>query len=406
MRKIKMALFFVAAVFQLQMIFAQSGKLKPLVFSLDADVLLTNKYKIGAKDATLAPAYKVLLKDADKALAFGPVSVMEKTNLPPSGDKHDYMSLAPYFWPDPSKANGLPYMRKDGQTNPEVKDYKDKEYFPRLCDEVNTLSLAWYFSDDKRYAEHAAKLLKVWFLDTATRMNPNLKYAQAIKGQNEGRGAGLIDTRHLIKVIDAIGILNTSGKLSQADIDGLKKWFSDFLQWMQTSKNGMDEMNAGNNHGVWYDAQRLSFALFIGDKKLSEKIVLNVQSRLDKQMNDEGMFPAEMVRTISLHYTVFVLEPLFIIAQMAKPTGIDLWNYTSPSGKSLKKGFDALLPYLQQEKKWEGPQIKEFDFEEAVPLLATASSQFKCTACIPAIKKITADKATRLRIRLLTNIAL
>jgi hypothetical protein len=181
---------------------------KPLVFALNSQALEKNKNRIKANDPAVMASYKLLLKDAAKALEFGPVSVMEKKNLPPSGDKHDYMSLAPYHWPDPSKPGGLPYLRKDGQTNPEVKEYKDKEYMPQLCSNVQTLALAWYYSGDKMYADHAAKLLRVWFLDTATRMNPNLNFAQAIKGENTGRGAGLIDSRHFIKLIDAIAMVH------------------------------------------------------------------------------------------------------------------------------------------------------------------------------------------------------
>src|SRR5215813_5778432 len=126
---------------------------KPAVFALNIDLLEKNRDRINAKDALILPAYKQLLKDADKALQFGPVSVMEKKNEPPSGNKHDYMSLAPYFWPDPSKPNGLPYMRKDGETNPEVQEYKDKEYQPKLCESVYVLALAYYFSGETMYAE-------------------------------------------------------------------------------------------------------------------------------------------------------------------------------------------------------------------------------------------------------------
>ena len=138
---------------------------KPLVIALNIETLSNNKKKIAAKDPLILPAFKQLLKEADKALQFGPVSVMEKKHTPPSGDKHDYMSLAPYYWPDPTKPDGLPYIRKDGQTNPEVKEYKDKEYQPQLCTDVQTLALAYYFSGEKVYAQHAAKLLRVWFLD-------------------------------------------------------------------------------------------------------------------------------------------------------------------------------------------------------------------------------------------------
>ncbi len=377
---------------------------QPAVFSIDAAALEKNRSRIKANDALIIPAYKQLIKDADKALEFGPVSVMEKKNNPPSGDKHDYMSLAPYYWPDPKKTDGLPYIRKDGETNPEVKEYKDKEYMPKLCEMVNTLALAYYFSGENKYAAHAAKLLRVWFLDKETKMNPNLNYAQAMKGTNTGRGAGLIDSRHFIKVPDAIGLLNGSKNWTKTDQDGMKQWFADFLNWMQTSKNGMDEMDAKNNHGDWYDAQRLSFALFTGNTELANKIVLNAQERLELQMDEKAMFPKEMERTTSLHYTVFALEAFFKIADMAAKTGIDLWAYVSPAGKSLQKAFDALYPYLSKEKEWKGQQIKAFDFEEGIPLMLAGAKKFGCKTCITSIKNIAADNAAGLRIKLLTDI--
>ncbi len=374
---------------------------KPVVYTLNFSVLEKNKKAINSNSPDLMPAYKVLLKDAKVALDFGPVSVMEKKNVPPSGNKHDYMSLAPYHWPDPNKADGLPYIRKDGQTNPEVKEYKDKEYMPALCGHVNTLALAYYFSGDKMYAEHAAKLLRVWFLDTATRMNPNLNFAQAIKGVNTGRGAGLIDTRHFVKVIDAIGLLQGSKYWTANDQKGMQQWFTEFLSWMETSKNGIDEMKTKNNHGAWYDAQRLAMALYIGNNEAARKIVLNAADRLDKQMDDAGKFPEEMVRTISLHYTTFVMHAFFAIAQMSDKIGVDFWNLVTPGGKSLKKAFDVLHPYIAKQREWEGPQIKPFDFEDGTPLLMEAATRFNCKTCTQEIKDVVGDKAERLRINLL-----
>jgi len=373
---------------------------KAVVFAWDTKTIEKNKAAVKSGDASIMPAYKQLVKDAEKSLEFAPVSVMEKTNTPPSGDKHDYMSLAPYFWPDPSKPNGLPYIRKDGQTNPEIKDYKDKEYMPKLCGHVETLALAYFFSDDNKYAEHAAKLLRVWFLDEATRMNPNLKYGQAIKGVNEGRGAGLIDSRHFVKLIDAIGLLQSSKSWKVADQKGMQQWFTAFLNWMQTSKIGIDELNAKNNHGVWYDAQRLAMALFIGDTELAKAIVENAAGRLDYQADDKGFFPAEMQRAISLHYTAFVMEPFFIIANMAKQTGFDLWNYTTPSGKSLKRSFTVSKPYFSNEKNWDGEQIKDYQFEDGYMLLMEGAKQYGCSDCAAAVQRLAADKGPRLRINL------
>lgn len=365
----------------------------PDLISIEGKKLSENRKAIDRGDATLMPAYKQLITEAEKALKFGPVSVMEKVNFPPSGNKHDYMSLAPYHWPDPTKPDGLPYMRKDGQTNPEVKEYKDKDYMPQLCDKVFKLSLAWYFSGEVKYAEHAGKLLRVWFLDTATRMNPNLNYGQAIKGVNTGRGAGLIDARHFLKVMNASVLLQKSKYWSQADQKGMAQWFSDFLQWMETSKNGLDELDAPNNHGAWYDALRLSIALYTNDTEHAKKIVKNAQDRLDKQMNEEGKFPLEMERTTSLHYTVFVMDAFFNIAQMSEKIGVDLWNYTTPSQKSLRKGFQELLPYLAKKREWQGPQIKPFNYEEGFQLLATAYSKMSCKDCRKIMMSADPEKA-------------
>lgn len=393
-------ILFILVSFSVLHVSGQRGK--PVVFAMNSEALEKNKARISNHDPLIMPAYKQLIKDADnKAMKFGPVSVMEKTFIPPSGDKHDYMSLAPYFWPDPSKPNGLPYMRKDGETNPEVKEYKDKDYMPKLCEYVQMLGLAYYFSGENKYAEHAAELLRVWFLNPDTRMNPNLNYAQAIKGVNDGRGAGLIDTRHFIKVVDAVGLIKSSPSWKEADQAGMKKWFAGFLNWMQTSKNGTDELNAKNNHGVWYDAQRLSMAMFIDSISLAKKIIQSAAGRLDRQLDEKGFFPAEMERTISLHYTSFVMNAFFTIAHTSEKTGFDFWNHTTASGKSLKKAFDVLKPYLVKQKEWEGTQIKEFNVEDGYPLLMDAAVYFKCKDCEPAVQQSAGDKATRLLINLL-----
>jgi len=380
---------------------AQEPAAIPVVFTYDGHTLAAIKKRLQSNKAKLIPAYRQLVINAGKALTFGPVSVMEKKNIPPSGDKHDYMSLAPYHWPDPAKPDGLPYIRKDGQTNPEVKEYKDKEYLPQLCDKVFTLSLAYYYSGEKKYAEHAARLIRVWFLDTATKMNPNLNFGQAMKGTNTGRGAGLIDGRHMIKVIDAAGLLQSGSYWSAADQEGLKKWFSEFMTWMQTSKNGTDEMNAPNNHGAWYDALRLSISVYINDTAQARKIIASAQSRLDKQMNAAGDFPLEMARTTSLHYSVFVMDAFCTIAHLSGKAGVDFWNYKSPAGNSLKKGFDRLLPYLAKQKKWEGQQIKEFDFDEGIPLLAQGRLYFGCKKCPKLLRNLAGDQSPALLIHLL-----
>lgn len=372
------------------------------MIKLDFKILAENRIKIKAKDASILGAYRQLIEDADKALEYRPVSVMQKSDLPPSGDKHDYMSIAPYWWPDPSKPNGSPYIRKDGEVNPEGKNYPDKNSLPKLSENVYLLSIAYYFSGDEKYAAHASKLLEVWFLDPATKMNPNVNFGQAIKGKTDGRAEALIETRHFIFIIDALELLKSSKSWTAQDQTDIKKWFTSFLTWMQTSKIGMDELNAPNNHGVWYDAQSLSIALFVDSLGLANKIVLRAANRLDKEMDNNGFFPLELERTTSLHYSVFIMNAFAIIAQLSEKTNTNLWTLKTASGKTFRQSFDAILPFITREKQWRnGKQIKGFNFLDAFPLLVRGTSKFNCKTCNEAIRNSTTENYNKLLLNLL-----
>lgn len=383
-------------------VFAQTQLLsRSDMIKLDFRLLAERKRAVQAHDPACQKAFAQLREDADGFLGWGPVSVMQKDGMPPSGSKHDYMSIAPYFWPDPSKPGGVPYIGRDGDVNPEVKNYKDKENITKLCDGVYTLGLAYYFTGEEKYARHAAELLRVWFLDTATRMNPNLNFGQAVKGVTDGRAPGLIETRNFAFLLDGVDLIKTSKAWTAGDQKGLKDWFRSFLFWLQTSPIGLDEMHAKNNHGVWYDAQSLSIALYLDSTQLANQIALRAAGRLDAEMNDDGLFPLELKRTTSLHYSVFVLNAFYVIAQMSEQTPTNLWTWTSPSGKSLQKAFDAILPFLDGDKPWTGPQIHPFEFKNAVPLLLRSAQRYGCTTCPEMIKKITGDQEGRLLSNLL-----
>ena len=201
------------------------------------------------------------------------LSVMQKGRIPSSGDKHDYMSMAPYFWPNPATPNGLPFVNRDGEMNPESRKDHDGLRLQQTVSRVHALALAWYLTGDARYAESAAKHLRVFFLDTATRMNPNLRFAQAVLGVTEGRSYGIIDTRDMPELVDALRLLDSAPGWTQRDMDGMVAWCRAYLKWLLESKNGTEERAATNNHGVFYDEQVAALALFVGDSAIAKKTI-------------------------------------------------------------------------------------------------------------------------------------
>ena len=342
-----------AILFSAVLLHAEEKSMK--FFGASPGVLPQMKSRVLAKDAALIPAFRKLTNDANRALSFTPPSVMEKPRAGASGDKHDYLSTAPYFWPDPTKTNGLPYIRKDGHRNPESgNEFSDAPRLGRVANTVETLTLAYYFAGDERYAAHAAKVLRVWFLNPATRMNPNFDQAQAIPGVNNGRGIGMIESRSLMSVCDAVGLLASSTNWLRADQDGMIQWIGAFLKWAQTSQNGRDESAAKNNHGSWYDAQTTHMALFIGDTNLAQRIVETARTkRIGVQFKADGSQPLELAREDSFSYSRFNLSALFTLATLGEHVGVDLWKYQNEAGAGLRQGLNFLLPYVEQpEKEW------------------------------------------------------
>ena len=325
---------------------------------------------------------------------------MDKVDIPPSGNKHDYVSLAPYWWPNPNTPNGLPYIRKDGEINPEVKNYPDKQSMPRLCGNIYLLGIAYYLSGNEQYAKKVNELMTVWFLDTATLMNPNLNFAQYIKGVNSGRGIGIIDTRHFVYALESIQLIKGSSNWDDQKNNATKKWFAQFLHWLQTSENGLEEMKADNNHGVWYDFQCLGIALYLDSNDLAKKIINRSLQRLDEQSNSEHFFPLELARTNSLHYSVFNLVAFSSIAQLAEKVGVNFWEKETVHQHSLKKSYTALLPYIKKEKTWTGNEVTPYYVEEAFNLLLHASEKYDCTSCKVSIQNFAGENYKNLLLQL------
>jgi hypothetical protein len=315
--------------------------------------------------------------DADTALKQSPLSVINKAVTPPSGDKHDYLSLAPYWWPDPARPNGLPYIRRDGQVNPEIERAQDHKNMDRVISVTHTLALAYYLFGDESYAAHAAQQLRTWFLNPDTRMNPNLEFGQGVPGHNTGRGTGLIETRDVYRLVDAIGLLAGSKSWTSADQKGMEGWCVRFLDWMLHSEKGKDEDAAKNNHGTYYDVQVVSLALFTGNKEVAKRVLQSVpQRRIEIQIEPDGRQPLELERTKSLGYSAMNLAGLFELALLGENVGVDLWSFRSVDGRSIHKALAYLVPFVAGQQKWPYQQIVEFKMQEMSPLLVVAAQKY------------------------------
>ena len=376
---------------------AQDGAL----VSLRAEELSRAKTALQRGDTALRPAFEQLSRDAERALTAGPFSVMDKKRVPPSGNRHDYMSLGPYWWPDSTKPDGLPYVRRDGWRNPEIQDDYDAPRFKRMTDAVNTLALAYYFTGREPYAEHAEGLLRVWFVDSATRMNPSLTYGQAIPGITAGRGIGIIETRGLVRLLDAIALLETSPGWTPSDRREIREWMAAYLDWLLTSKNGRDEQSAKNNHGSWYDAQTAALALFLGRPELTRRIVQASKTRrVAVQIQPDGGQPFEQSRTRSFDYSVFNLEALMQLAELGRKVGVDLWNYRAPKGGSIRQALDHLTPYADTNRKWQGEQITPVDATRLLEVLRLGQLAFNDAKYRGLIARMRQDRVRVQRMQL------
>ncbi|MBS1510187.1 MAG: alginate lyase family protein [Bacteroidetes bacterium] len=333
--------------------------------------------KSAAKNKTVEDGIRQLTKEADKLLPKKFGSVIDKKFAPACGNMHEYYSKARYYWPDPSKPDGKPYIRKDGQKNPDNDLISDDKNFDDLISAVNTLSWAYYFSGEEKYAEKSITLMRFWFLDTATYMMPNLNHAQERTGIDTGVSSGIIDTHLLPQVVDAISLLRASKCWNATDEAGMKQWFTAYLQWLRTSKNGKKESQAKNNHGTFYDNQVVTIALFCGEKKIAAEKLQTEFARIASQIEPDGKQPLELARTNALGYSIFNLEAWSMLANAAATTGVGLWHYQTADGRSIRKAIDYLLPYVADGKKWEYQQIGPYKPEVFYHILLLAADQYK-----------------------------
>ncbi|KAJ3298442.1 hypothetical protein HK104_010702 [Borealophlyctis nickersoniae] len=316
-----------------------------------------NIWRSGRKE--LNPAINRVIRLASGAsndMATYTVTSKPSTFLPPSNDPHDYYSLARYYWPNNSTANGLPYMRVDGSVNPEIYQLPDATYLQIVFADVWSCGLAYFFTGNETYAATAVKRIRDWFLNDTTRMNPNMNYASWVKGMPavgpNGENAtalnagGLLDMSKVYQFFDGVQLIRSSPSFLQSDYDGLYTWFRTYLTWLQTSPRGAAEARSVNNQGQWYDVQVTSILLFLNQPSLAAS-VLQTQTipRIPSEILPDGSMPLEQTRPTSWFYSNFALAGFFVQGHLAASTNVSVFGYQTSDGRSLLRALNYLVPF-------------------------------------------------------------
>ena len=330
-----------------------------------------------------------IIKQAAQYLLEKPVTVTASSSKNSFGSLHDFYSEGDYWWPDPKNPNG-PYIQKDGLTNPDNFTAHRKAMI-RFSEIIGTLASAYKITRDEKYATQALIHLKAWFINSETLMNPNLSYAQAIKGVTPGRGIGIIDTIHLMEVAQGIIIMEQSKSFDPATVVQLKSWFSKYTEWLTTSKNGLQEKAATNNHGTCWTMQVASFAKLCNNASLLELCRVDYKNvLLNRQMAEDGSFPMELARTKPYGYSIFNLDAMVTLCQILSTEKENLFLYKTADGRSIETGIKWLYPFLQDKGAWKDKQDVMYwnDWPVAQPSLLFGAYAFNVKEWMETWKRL------------------
>ncbi len=351
--------------------------------------LLELKRAFLRNDEKVVAYINAIIESSELYFSEKPLNIVsDKRRFAPSRDPRDYISLSRYWWPDPDTKDGLPYIRHDGESNPELEEY-DYRKITRLESTVTNLGMLYYITGKERYAARASQILNEWFLDPVTGMNPNMVYAQYVPGMTYLRGTGILDARSIVYALNGAKLIEGSKFWSNSQKEALTGWVKAFLYWMHNSTQGALERNAANNHGLWYDIIRMGLLYYTDDyPQVRNVIETSLCNRLDLQQESDGSFPHELARTLGLSYTAFALDAFYEANEIALKVGVDLWNITTPKGRSIAKGVEFAYPFFLEPHKWVYQQISPFETDRGAMILYIAGLKLNKREYTEAAKKI------------------
>ena len=344
---------------------------------LDEKKLLSVKTSLKNKTSseTSLNAYQDLIRKADVLLDLEVFSVTHKEILAPTNNPNDYLSISRYWWPDETKEEGLPWVRRDGETNPDTQtDKVDRQRLGEMTKAVRDLSYAYYFSDDEKYAKKGTELIRAWFLNDETKMNPHLTYAQSVPGIDKRRRSGILDGRLIpLWVLDSIALYEKSEHWSEQDNEQMNQWLGEYLTWLTESKLGKSGAKQTNNHGSWYRFQVIALAWYLQKNDVLESQLGIAKVAMAEQFNDEGAQEHELTRTKSFFYSCFNLDAITRTAIIAEKANNSMWSYPLKETSELAKAIEFLLPVAQGEE-WPYP-TKGINLTDLVSVMVRYTQQ-------------------------------
>ncbi len=320
-----------------------------------------------SSDPAMVDARKAIARAADKVLEEEPATVLEQKSVAPSGNKHDYYSMARYWWPNPKTENHLPYIRKDGQNNPETEGL-GREALSHFQKQIEILALAYFYTQEEAYADKCWDCLRAWYINKKSYMTPHMEYSQVVLGRddNHGRHEGLLDTYSMLNVPDILAILASSKATKQADVEAIRAWFSEYVTWMTTAKQAIDEDNYRNNHGTAFHVQLIVYAAFAGNDSLANQYIQSfTERRILPQVKPNGAQPEELARTRGFGYSCFNLRHLLDYVDICYQTGYPVLEKDTVARQRIMAAIDFLTPYLGRPvSAWPFQQINEWDKQQ------------------------------------------
>ncbi|AWH38896.1 alginate lyase [Stenotrophomonas sp. ZAC14D1_NAIMI4_6] len=360
--------------------------------SFDPGHLDWTREQIAAGNEAVKPAYGDLLRRADRLLQRAPASVMDKRRVAASGDKHDFFAMAKYAWRDASKPESAAYATRDSERNPEAEDGDfDRKRYNDTVRSINVLALAYRLSGKREYAVKAGQLLKVWFINPDTRMNPNFRFAAMRPGANDGHFSGIIEGVVLVEMLDYVALLQDSGALSQSEETRLKSWFKELADWLIGSDFGRRESAQSNNHGSWYRAQVAAFSLYSGDDARAESQIKAARGLIRAQFAPDGSMPREMTRANSAMYSVYGLRSVIYLARLSGQSENSLWQEQANGKPLIKHALAYLAPYYSGQKNWSSGHVKTGVDPYVIQVFRLGATAYSTSEFDPAMSHIIAQ---------------